>query len=646
MKITNITIRNAKSFGENEEVEMRDGINIFVGPNGGGKSNLLDIITVVLRRNFILGYNVEINNAPGGKIRNLTQQKTFQNFFQNIPPFSGLQSEETLIGLELETTDEDIDNLQKIATNYDNLFSQKDYYFRNDQLNWGNLRTLQDNNITSGQRFNYVIRNGDIENTDGDEFAFLNYLKNIEGLIILDGFINEYNFHPPYLFFSPYRAASPQDLQANLPNEKLYDQIANYFSATSRTSSSLLKIASLYFAQKKRYFQEISGRQDPEDLFQSDPEVVQITDYIGELGYSWTLKCQDYQDNIYEIYLIKGERTFGISEASSGEKEIFNFIFGIFAFNTKGGLILIDEPELHLHPKWQTLLRDIIDYLSKNTNNQFLLTTHSAGFIGANTLNSVSRVYKNDLDQTAVTSLSDITFDTVKDRFHLINSHNNERLFFSDVVILVEGIGDKIVFSKISQMVSSEKNISKIIDTLEVHGKHNFQKYADFLERIGVKYAIVADLDYMQELGGIEDIIVRNWDKIDADVLKNQTSKDRDTLAESIEHSIEEGDLEFLGNVWDYIKNRYVKIKSPLSDSEKVALQNRIEEVKSSNVYVLPSGEIEDYFPFRGKSLDNIIEYCKPEYFEMWLEGHHMGDNKGNPRELKEIVSEILDTYA
>jgi putative ATP-dependent endonuclease of the OLD family len=95
-------------------------------------------------------------------------------------------------------------------------------------------------------------------------------------------------------------------------------------------------------------------------------------------------------------------RDFGVDQASSGEKEIINFVLGTFAFNIRSGLILVDEPELHLHPRWQHLLRDLFRELASDTKNQFVLASHSPAFITPMTIGNVRRIYKNQRGETKV----------------------------------------------------------------------------------------------------------------------------------------------------------------------------------------------------------------------------------------------------
>ena len=49
----------------------------------------------------------------------------------------------------------------------------------------------------------------------------------------------------------------------------------------------------------------------------------------------------------------------------------------------EGGTIILDEPEIHLHPEWQLLLAEIIVLVQKEFGVHVLLNTHSPYFLNA-----------------------------------------------------------------------------------------------------------------------------------------------------------------------------------------------------------------------------------------------------------------------
>ncbi|MBI3944221.1 MAG: ATP-binding protein, partial [Chloroflexi bacterium] len=68
---------------------------------------------------------------------------------------------------------------------------------------------------------------------------------------------------------------------------------------------------------------------------------------------------------------------FGIDALSSGEKQILLLLGEIQRRIHKGSILLIDEPEIHLHPRWQRLLIRALSDLCEKYDAQFIATTHS-----------------------------------------------------------------------------------------------------------------------------------------------------------------------------------------------------------------------------------------------------------------------------
>lgn len=84
--------------------------------------------------------------------------------------------------------------------------------------------------------------------------------------------------------------------------------------------------------------------------------------------------------NIVDIkeILILGERTYSLDQASSGEFHLINSISSIISELDDDVLLLIDEPEISLHPNWQMKYLDFLRKAISNFSNvQVIIATHS-----------------------------------------------------------------------------------------------------------------------------------------------------------------------------------------------------------------------------------------------------------------------------
>ena len=78
------------------------------------------------------------------------------------------------------------------------------------------------------------------------------------------------------------------------------------------------------------------------------------------------------------IELAKLDSKFGIADSSSGEQNVLFTLFTILANVEDNSIILIDEPELSLHPNWQMQYFSILREIFKSYNGlHFLVATHS-----------------------------------------------------------------------------------------------------------------------------------------------------------------------------------------------------------------------------------------------------------------------------
>nr|WP_255262679.1 AAA family ATPase [Proteus mirabilis] len=75
--------------------------------------------------------------------------------------------------------------------------------------------------------------------------------------------------------------------------------------------------------------------------------------------------------------MLSNGRQHTFDELSSGEHQILIMLFTIQRWLKPGGIVLIDEPDLHLHPSVIAPLLAAIENIVTNKKGQLILTSHS-----------------------------------------------------------------------------------------------------------------------------------------------------------------------------------------------------------------------------------------------------------------------------
>ncbi|MFH1187413.1 MAG: AAA family ATPase, partial [bacterium] len=135
-----------------------------------------------------------------------------------------------------------------------------------------------------------------------------------------------------------------------------------------------------------------------------------------------------------------GDKIVQFSRLGTGVRRIF--VMMLYIFHPRYTLILMNEPEIHLHP---ALIEKTADILKANVRNeQVFLTTHSPVFITPDVLQQVFRVNKEKGQSTEVyyfTPDDNINKNRLAQEFNV----DNLEMFFADEVAVVEGVSDKIL---------------------------------------------------------------------------------------------------------------------------------------------------------------------------------------------------------
>lgn len=140
---------------------------------------------------------------------------------------------------------------------------------------------------------------------------------------------------------------------------------------------------------------------------------VKFNDYIKDIFNTFDLTFEysrlDKDDNV--LFKNKNNEEFKIEALSTGEKTLLSKILLLFFKEYKNKVILIDEPELSLHPEWQNkVLQVYVNFANKN-NCQIIIATHSPHII-ANTPHKYLKILSEQNNKIVVKSLHSSPLDS------------------------------------------------------------------------------------------------------------------------------------------------------------------------------------------------------------------------------------------
>lgn len=619
MKLKKINIRNVLSYNE-EEIEFNKDLNIFVGANGSGKSNLLNIIIYILKRYCYKNY--EITKSYGiesiGHAKYSIREKnplynSSEDFF--LSKHKLLKNKPSSISFTIEFEKNDVKNFEEIKKYEKEIIDFLDY--KVDRVSFiGDRYSVQAENVKSffdiknddlimGQDITIKLKeNKNIWIIENEEqyscIKFLQYFTLIYNLLNIMEV--DHKVKNPFVFFEAYRnnskdttLVSISDFNNNYINTQTIANMENLAYSIGINSTYIMLATRKYGEIHRKCIEEENGL----NKFNNNPEYKKLKSFFEKFDYDINLKCIEPNNNIYQFYLIKDKLEIEIDAISSGEREVINFIFGLFLEQLEDSIVIIDEPELHLHPNWQKKLIQILKDETNNKNIQIMFVTHSSSFIAYNTLNNLYRIYKENGFSKCV-CINDLFIndeDKLRKNLSVINATNNEKIFFSKYVILVEGITDEILFKKIYE--SEVKNIKDGIEWVSISGKNNYDNFKNILDKLKIKYFYIGDYDNLYEFDELKLLfeVDKKKQKKDLERTKNQSYSCLDLL-KSIHIYINnpvECNFSTLKTNFELYNNHFLKNKKDITKEEMIKIDKLIDEKYKDNFYILKKGEIENY---------------------------------------------------
>lgn len=614
MLIRKIVIENVRSFLDRQEMTFDGNISIIVGPNGGGKTNLLDTVVTMIRRHLIAAPYLIKPNPPHMNKWQLRQNEMLNGL--NFEKHTQAKGKDQTVEITIEVSESDITNMRRIKEEAKETEKSCTKEFLNSP--WSYTENWDVDAISAKEQITYTFKGGVITQQIGRKAGdFLQYLNLFEFDQSCRGESNAEPLQLPMIYLPVNRASSGFNSKISLASFNDVDQKRQLDGTSSRSGgSNIVGLAVGRLAMRYRRL-ESKNNVSVKTAFYDDEQLRALTDVLAELGYKWELETVDEITNEYDVIITKQDTKFISADASSGEREILTYLFAIYVLNVRDAVIVVDEPELHLHPSWQKTLFSLFERLSNETGNQFILATHSPTFISPKSIQCVSRVYMED-QKSKIVRLNSTELPDQKHLFNMVNSQNNEKLLFCDHVVLVEGLSDRIFFEKIMDKFRGSDH-KQTVEIISVGGKGLFESYRKLLKALSIQSTIIADLDYIEQVGSdeIKSLFETNKSEIKTDIIDNAGSLDAEKLFNDIEKAMSSSDWGDASDTWKYIKSRRRTLKKDISDKEKEKINNFIDSKRICGLNILRKGALEDYLPsgFRNKDIGKLIKLLECDNF-------------------------------
>lgn len=184
-----------------------------------------------------------------------------------------------------------------------------------------------------------------------------------------------------------------------VPAENKFEEIQTYSTTLSKKykfintiNSNVIRDIPSYIATRRNYLATIEEDLTMKEI--TNKVVNEINDIFNILELDVKLKGFSKDERTMPIFENSAGEEFDINDLSSGEKQLFLRTLSIKMLEPDNSIILIDEPELSLHPKWQQRIIEVYKNIGKN--NQIIVATHSPHILGSVSNENIFILYRNE----------------------------------------------------------------------------------------------------------------------------------------------------------------------------------------------------------------------------------------------------------
>lgn len=592
MKIKSLQISNVLSFAyvddivNAQKIAFDKNLSILIGQNGSGKSTALEVVNFVFRRVLFVPYNRNADLYTKRTTINTDEKRQILSKIENVQYYRGFrldrnydfEDKEQKIRVVVELDDIDRANIQHLKDNNDKLSpiiglysaeqmfadgTTQNEYQLDIALDSANktytIQTNQDIGYTYLSAYNLYKEIIEIYNEENPGAPISNLT---ESFALIGGYRN-YNSYASHVSLGGGNTA-PKQIQGIRLSE--YSRSAN---SAENSEPSIFSLVRLRMAGK--CFDLISTKKDLQECETAANDldfIKSINDKLKIVNLKVEIKLLDYSQWNFAFSFVDTKRNKVISDINSlsaGQKAITHLVFEAYGRgDLKGGLVIIDEPEIHLHYQFQSEYLRVIEKLNSEQGCQYILVTHSESLINSETISNVVRL---SLDENGYTKVNQPAITT--DQKWLVKILDNKRsthAFFGSKVLLVEGDTDRYFFRAVLSEIEEKlkKGLVQDITILDINDKKKDAEWRNLFDAFGLKTSFITDLDYAWKFYPSETATKINTSRLASQFLTKHPDVTTKIEAEYSNgtYILKEGDLEIylgvqkdLANVINFCQN-------------------------------------------------------------------------------------------
>ena len=657
MKIREVKISNLMSFSYVENLDDVDWIdfeksenvldmNILIGANGSGKSNFIEILNQFCR-NLILDYTFDPSILQKNK------KSEFKKAIQLVPKITSKLSKHTKyankpskIEIVVELFDNDFDNIWFVCKHTDKINAIMEKYSElKNRFPHFNLKYIKNEikEIRIKAEFDEKSQTFIIDKSalTPMEFFALVCIQERELLhICIDIHNNQEKKRWEKLRFPLKNTFTILSSQRDFVRRKYLNEMQDFDDYIFKCNDDANQNLEWYYRclQKirniiqKRTQDDIEGKQDRKKEKTKKKGTVKSNEWRKKrLSHSafWktlTALVERFTQKTLTIEYIQWWINFKLKsenwefcyfwDLGAGQQSLLLIIFSLLGYDLQDGFMVIDEPELHIHPQLQKELALLLNHLSENHWTQFFLSTYSALFINESNITNVYRFSKKNWWTKVFTPYIKIAPDDAK-LVHLLRYENLSKIFFVNKIILVEWDSDLYFFSHYLKRLQEQPGrefITWTYEIININWKWSYRSRHKFLNKFWIENYFIWDRDNTVDYGFF-------------------TTKELGKYYQLANRHIKKDKI----NNGDYYNRLVFTIKKFYPQKYRRIISG-IEDLYNDNVYILKLWAIESYPGLERKWLQYMVNFCNTD-FDMRLVSPNTLEQR---KELYDIFGNIF----